>query len=120
MKYIFSIFLILIFVTEHFYPITKSNLVSSQTNKNEHNICVSACDFPIESSDNNAVNDIWEILKNKLSWNTYNNKVEVQNEIKRINNHGSWYFGYLSAKSRPYIHYVIQELKRRNLPLEIA
>ena len=120
MKYIFSIFLILIFVTEHFYPITKSNLVSSQTNKNEHNICVSACDFPIESSDNNAVNDIWEILKNELSWNTYNNKVEVQNEIKRINNHGSWYFGYLSAKSRPYIHYVIQELKRRNLPLELA
>jgi len=120
MKYIFSIFIILIFVTEHFYPITKSNLVSSQTNKNEHNICVSACDFPIESSDNNAVNDIWEILKNELSWNTYNNKVEVQNEIKRINNHGSWYFGYLSAKSRPYIHYVIQELKRRNLPLELA
>ena len=120
MKYIFSIFLILIFVTEHFYPITKSNLVSSQTNKNEHNICISACDFPIEISDNNAVNDIWEILKNELSWNTYNNKVEVQNEIKRINNHGSWYFGYLSAKSRPYIHYVIQELKRRNLPLELA
>ena len=120
MKYIFSIFLILIFVTEHFYPITKSNLLSSQTNKNEHNICISACDFPIESSDNNAVNDIWEILKNELSWNTYNNKVEVQNEIKRINNHGSWYFGYLSAKSRPYIHYVIQELKRRNLPLELA
>ena len=120
MKYIFSIFIILIFVTEHFYPITKSNLVSSQTNKNEHNICVSACDFPIESSDNNAVNDIWEILKNELSWNTYNNKVEVQNEIKRINNHGSWYFGYLSAKSRPYIHYVIQELKKRNLPVELA
>ena len=120
MKYIFSIFIILIFVTEHFYPITKSNLVSSQTNKNEHNICISACDFPIEISDNNAVNDIWEILKNELSWNTHNNKVEVQNEIKRINNHGSWYFGYLSAKSRPYIHYVIQELKRRNLPLELA
>ena len=120
MKYIFSIFLILIFVTEHFYPITKSNLVSSQTNKNEHNICISACDFPIEISDNNAVNDIWEILKNELSWNTYNNKVEVQNEIKRINNHGSWYFGYLSAKSRPYIHYVIQELKKRNLPVELA
>ena len=69
MKYILSIFLMLIFVTEHYYPITKSNAVSQDIIINKNNICLSACDFPIESSDKNIVNDIWEIFKNELSWN---------------------------------------------------
>ncbi|MEC8839299.1 MAG: LysM peptidoglycan-binding domain-containing protein [Candidatus Neomarinimicrobiota bacterium] len=120
MKYIFSIFLILIFVTEHFYPITKSNAVSQEKIIIKDNICLSACDFPLESSDNKIVNDIWEIFKNELSWNTYNNKAEVQNEINRINNHGAWYFNYLSEQARPYLHYVIQEIKSRKLPIELA
>ncbi len=121
MKYILSIFLILIFVTEHFYPITKSNPVSTNKGLDEKNICLSACELPPKTTlDNYAINDIWEILINELSWNTFNNKTEVQNEISRINRHGSWYFDYLSEQSRPYIQFVIQELKRRNLPLELA
>jgi membrane-bound lytic murein transglycosylase D len=120
MKYIFSIFLILIFVTEHFYPITKSNAVAQEKIIIKDNICLSACDFPLESSDNKIVNDIWEIFKNELSWNTYNNKTEVQNEINRINNHGAWYFNHLSEQARPYLHYVIQEIKSRKLPIELA
>ena len=120
MKYILTTFLILIFITEHFYPITKKNVVSLSINKNENNICLSACDYPIELLDNNISNDIWEILKNELSWNTYNNKADVQKEINRINNHGSWYFNYLSEQASPYIQYVIQELKSRDLPLELA
>ena len=120
MKYIFSIFLILIFITEHFYPITKSNAVAQEKIIIKDNICLSACDFPLESSDNKIVNDIWEIFKNELSWNTYNNKTEVQNEINRINNHGAWYFNHLSEQARPYLHYVIQEIKSRKLPIELA
>ncbi|MAR35634.1 MAG: lytic transglycosylase [Candidatus Marinimicrobia bacterium] len=120
MKYILSIFLMLIFVTEHYYPITKSNAVSQDIIINKNNICLSACDFPIESSDKNIVNDIWEIFKNELSWNTYNNKAEIQNEINRINNHGAWYYNYLSEQARPYLHYVIQEIKNRKLPIELA
>ena len=45
----------LIFVTEHYYPITKSNAVSQDIIINKNNICLSACDFPIESSDKNIV-----------------------------------------------------------------
>ena len=110
----------LIFVTEHYYPITKSNAVSQDIIINKNNICLSACDSPIESSDKNIVNDIWEIFKNELSWNTYNNKAEIQNEINRINNHGAWYYNYLSEQARPYLHYVIQEIKNRKLPIELA
>ena len=120
MKYIFSIFLILIFITEHYYPVTKSNSVQQEIIVNKDNICLSACDFPIESSDKDIVNDIWDMFKNELSWNTYNNKSEVQHEINRINNHGSWYYNYLSQQARPYLHYVIQEIKNRKLPIELA
>jgi len=120
MKYIFSIFLILIFITEHYYPVTKTNSVQQEIIVNKDNICLSACDFPIESSDKDIVNDIWDMFKNELSWNTYNNKSEVQHEINRINNHGSWYYNYLSQQARPYLHYVIQEIKNRKLPIELA
>ena len=104
MKYIFTIFLILIFITEHFYPVTKPNSASQDISIVEDNICLSACDFPIKSTEKKIVNDIWEILKNELSWNTYNNKSIVQNEIDRIKNHGAWYFNYLSEQARPYLH----------------
>ena len=120
MKYIFTIFLILIFITEHFYPVTKPNSASQDISIVEDNICLSACDFPIKSTEKKIVNDIWEILKNELSWNTYNNKSIVQNEIDRIKNHGAWYFNYLSEQARPYLHYVIKEIKRRDLPVELA
>ena len=103
MKYILSIFLILIFVTEHFNPITKSNPDSTNKRLDEKNNSLSACEQPPKTTlDNYAINDIWEILINELSWNTFNNKTEVQNEISRINRHGSWYFDYLSAVS--YTH----------------
>ena len=120
MKYIFSLFLILIFITEHYYPVTKSNLGKQEMIINNDNICLSACDFPIESSDNNIINDIWSMFKNELSWNTYHNKSEVHHEINRINNHGSWYYKYLSQQASPYLHYVIKEIKNRKLPIELA
>ena len=44
----------------------------------------------------------------------------MQNEIDRIKNHGAWYFNYLSEQARPYLHYVIKEIKRRDLPVELA
>ena len=120
MKYIFSLFLVLLFVTEHYYPVTRSILNNQKIIINKDSICLSACDLTIESSDKNISNDIWVMFKNELSWNTYNNKSKVQNEINRINNHGSWYYNYLSEQAKPYLHYVIQEIKNRKLPIELA
>ena len=67
MKYIFTIFLILIFITEHFYPVTKPNSASQDISVVEDNICLSACDFPIKSTEKKIVNDIWAVSYTHLT-----------------------------------------------------
>ena len=45
MKYIFSLFLVIIFLTEHFFPLTKTADVLIKVVDNENAICYSACDI---------------------------------------------------------------------------
>ncbi len=45
MKYIFSLFLVIIFLTEHFSPLTKTTDVVIKMIDNENEICYNACDI---------------------------------------------------------------------------
>jgi membrane-bound lytic murein transglycosylase D len=87
---------------------------------NEYAICYSACDIDPLITEPMQQTNLWQHLKENLSWNTYYKDKIVKQEIKRIKNHGSWYFNYLSKQASPYIHYVTIELEKRGLPLELA
>ena len=120
MKYIFSLFLVIIFLTEHFFPLTKTADVLIKVVDNENAICYSACDIDPLIIEPVQHTNLWQHLKENLSWNTYSKDKTVQHEIERIKNHGSWYFNYLSHQASPFIHYVTIELEKRGLPLELA
>jgi len=120
MKYIFSLFLVIIFLTEHYSPLTRTTDVLIKVVDNGEVICYSACDIDPLITEPEPQTDLWQHLKENLSWNTYYKDKTVQQEIERIKNHGSWYFNYLSHQASPYIHYVTTELEKRGLPLELA
>ena len=120
MKYIFTLFLVIIFLTEHFSPLTKTTDVLIKMVDNEYAICYSACDIDPLITEPMQQTNLWQHLKENLSWNTYSKDKTVQQEIERIKNHGSWYFNYLSHQASPFIHYVTMELEKRGLPLELA
>ena len=121
MKYIFSLFLVIIFLTEHFSPLTKTTNELIKVIDNEEAICYSACNV-VDSliKESKPQTDLWQHLIENLSWNTYYKNKTVQQEIERIKDHGSWYFNYLSHQASPYIQYVTKELEKRGLPLELA
>ena len=120
MKYIFSLFLVIIFLTEHFYPLTKTTELSIKIVDNEATICYTACDVDLLMIEPEPQTDLWQHVKEDLSWDTHYKNKTVKQEIERIKNHGSWYFNYLSNQASPFIHYVTTELEKRGLPLELA
>ncbi len=120
MKYIFSLFLVIIFLTEHFSPLTRTADLLIKVVDNEAALCYSACDVDPLITEPEPQTDLWQHVKENISWNTYYKDKTVQQEIERIKNHGSWYFNFLSHQASPYIHYVTTELEKRGLPLELA
>ena len=120
MKYILSLFLVIIFLTEHFSPLTRSTDVITKVFDSGEIICYSACNFDSLITKPDLQTDLWYHLKENLSWNTYYKNKTVEQEIERIKNHGSWYFNYLSHQAKPFIKYVITELEKRGMPLELA
>ena len=87
---------------------------------NEATICYTACDVDLLMIEPEPQTDLWQHVKEDLSWDTYYKNKTVKQEIERIKNHGSWYFNYLSNQASPFIHYVTTELEKRGLPLELA
>jgi len=81
MKYIFSLFLVIIFLTEHFSPLTKTTNVLIKVVDNEDAICYSACDVDPLITKPVPQTNLWEHLKDNLSWNTYYKDKTVQQEI---------------------------------------
>ena len=78
MKYIFTLFLVIIFLTEHFSPLTKTTDVSIKVVDNEEVICYSACDVDSLITEPMQQTNLWQHLKENLSWNTYSKDKTVQ------------------------------------------
>ena len=63
MKYIFSLFLVIIFLTEHFSPLTKTTDVLIKMVDNEYAICYSACDIDPLITEPMQQTNLWRHLK---------------------------------------------------------
>lgn len=61
---------------------------------------------------------VWDVLRDEFSLNHEVSRPEVQQQIRWLRNHPD-YVKKL-ARSEPYIYHIISEIKKRNLPGELA
>jgi membrane-bound lytic murein transglycosylase D len=67
----------------------------------------------------NNDDDVWEVLRNQLSINHEVTQPLVQEQIRWLSAHPS-YLQDVARKSEPYIYHILTEIKKRNLPGELA
>lgn len=66
-----------------------------------------------------SIPNVWEVLRNKFTLNHETSRAEVQEQIQWLVAHP----GYLQKacyQSKPYIYHIVLEIKKRNLPGELA
>jgi len=63
--------------------------------------------------------DVWDVLRHQFQLNHETSRAEVQQQIHWIVNHPS-YLQQVCRQSEPYIYHILGEIKKRNLPGELA
>ena len=63
--------------------------------------------------------NVWDVLRSHFSLNHESTQPEVQNQIRWIAAHPS-YLQKVARQSQPYIYHIVTEIKKRNLPGELA
>ena len=66
MKYIFSLFLVIIFLTEHFSPLTRTANLLIKVVDNEVALCYSACDVDPLITEPEPQTDLWQHIKENI------------------------------------------------------
>lgn len=61
----------------------------------------------------------WDVMRSQFKLNHHLNRPEVQTQRQWLLAHPS-YINLLTKRCEPYIYHIINELKKRNLPAEIA
>lgn len=67
----------------------------------------------------NYNNSLWDNLRYSFKLEDEYQRPEVQDQVNWLMNHKS-YLGQLGKHSQPYLYYILQEVKKRNMPGEIA
>lgn len=63
--------------------------------------------------------NLWPLLGKDLRMNHYNDRTEVQDRIKWYM-HNKIYLEKVAKRGSPYVYYILQELKQRHMPSELA
>ena len=73
----------------------------------------------LASSHTNTSTDIWSQLRSDMQLPSYENKLQVQEQIQWYMKHQDYLYQIIN-RSSPYIYYVYQQVKQRNLPTELV
>lgn len=65
------------------------------------------------------IETIWKTISKDFQLNHYVQTAEVQKEIRRIQNNRAGFYKIMQA-SQPYINYIYQQVRSKNLPAELA
>lgn len=84
----------------------------SRTGKNAKD--AAPCD-----ADTVAVDDLWQRIRTGLDMNLSQTNRRIQKELRQYQNNPS-YFELIASRASPYLYFIIQEVERRGLPLELA
>ncbi len=71
------------------------------------------------SSQSIAASDVWDVLRNEFVMNHETSRAEVQEQIRWLIAHPSYLYK-VCRQSEPYIYHIVGEIKKRNLPGELA
>lgn len=73
---------------------------------------------PIIEEPQKAPEDLWERIRGQLSFHTieHKNVVEARKHYMRQRN----YVPVVSERAKPYLHYIVEEVEKRGMPIEIA
>ena len=63
--------------------------------------------------------DLWQRLRGEFSWSTHTDKARVQ-EFLRTMKLSAGYRKKLSKRARPYLYYLVEQMRVRQLPIELA
>lgn len=72
-----------------------------------------------EMNTNTAQSEVWDEMRQHFKLKHYENHPEVQAQINWYLNHPA-YLQRVTQRSAQYIYYVMEEVKKRNLPAELA
>lgn len=81
--------------------------------------CLIAVLIPITASSARSSQDLWADLRQQFQLSAYAKHPEVNREIKVLMKSQS-HLSQLAKQSAPYLYYVLQEVKKQNMPGEIA
>ncbi len=63
--------------------------------------------------------DMWEVMRREFKLETHIERPEVQAQITFFSQHQS-YLNRVSARAKPFMYFIVEELKTRDMPLELA
>ena len=66
-----------------------------------------------------ATSDVWEVLRSEFKLDHEVSRAEVQGQIRWLIAHPG-YLQKVFSQSQPYIYHIVTEIKKRNLPGELA
>lgn len=75
------------------------------------------CPVSVHAADKG--DDVWSVLRNQLSIDHETTQPLVQEQIRWLSAHPS-YLQNVARQSEPYIYHILTEIKKRNLPGELA
>jgi membrane-bound lytic murein transglycosylase D len=99
-------------------PTAKEKLTETNPNTQEIIAEIITPNTEVEANDSFETNDLWQRLRQSYGLPAIDNG-RVQRELKKFVNSPS-YFKRITNKARPYLYHIVEELEKREMPLEIA
>lgn len=76
-------------------------------------------DIGIIEIDNVPTISVWDKLRQDFAWVHHQNNERINKEIKRYSKNPN-YLPKIAARAQYFLHFIIEELNRRNMPVELA
>jgi membrane-bound lytic murein transglycosylase D len=99
-------------------PTAKEKLTETNPNTQEIIAEIITPNTEVEANDSFETNDLWQRLRQSYGLPAIDNR-RVQRELNKFVNSPS-YFKRITNKARPYLYHIVEELEKREMPLEIA
>ncbi|MBA6412210.1 LysM peptidoglycan-binding domain-containing protein [Parahaliea sp. F7430] len=102
--------------------IDSKDLVTSAIDDSETRLdLVSSSELRVVDSDlfDEQPDDLWQRLRSQLSWQDYEEKPEIVAARERFLAQSN-YLDVIAARSELYLHYIVEEVEARGMPIELA
>lgn len=80
--------------------------------------CILSSLLPIQTACAYTAPNVWDVLRRQFALNHEVTQPEVQNQLRWLITHPSYL--HKLAQSEPYMYHILTEIKKRNMPGEIA